>query len=462
MRRELAVVWLIWLVAAVALGGYLGLRMLHGKDRTLFMPGETTAGHYQIELDCNACHAQAFADADAIQRACVDCHGEALRKSKDSHPLSKFTDPRNADRLTELDARYCVTCHIEHQPVRTAEMGLTLPVDYCWRCHQDIGQERPTHSELAFDSCASAGCHNYHDNRALYEDFLLQHAGEPWLLAETLVALPVAPQPRGEPLVSGDQDAPADLGEVDGVVAQWAQSRHARGGVNCSDCHQDGDQAWVESPSVSLCADCHVTEHTGFQRGRHGMRQARGLSPMRPELARLPMRSAAEGRELSCLSCHGAHDFNPVTAAVDACLECHDDEHSRAYLNSPHYQLWRAEQAGGAVGSGVSCATCHLPREETRHPNGEIGIAAQHNQSANLRPVEQMARSVCMHCHGLDFVLDALADPRLLHNNFSGRPAVSVPSIEMALERERQHARSAPERASGADAGESAPQPPQR
>ena len=40
---------------------------------------------------------------------------------------------------------------------------------------------RPSHAGLGFAGCALAGCHNYHDNRALYEDFLVAHAGRPWV-----------------------------------------------------------------------------------------------------------------------------------------------------------------------------------------------------------------------------------------------------------------------------------------
>ena len=39
--------------------------------------------------------------------------------------------------------------------------------------------------------------------------------------------------------------------------------------------------------------------------------------------------------------------------------------------------------------SGVSCATCHLPRIE-----GDQGVWVNHDQNANLRPNETMAREV--------------------------------------------------------------------
>ncbi|MGH8566471.1 MAG: hypothetical protein ACREXU_00265 [Gammaproteobacteria bacterium] len=72
----------------------------------------------------------------------------------------------------------------------------------------------------------------------------------------------------------------------------------------------------------------------------------------------------------SACECHGealkagrggrqAHRFDTRHAAVEACLGCHDDTHSRAYRASPHGRLWEAERAGrDAPGSGVSCAAC--------------------------------------------------------------------------------------------------------
>jgi len=56
-----------------------------------------------------------------------------------------------------------------------------------------------------------------------------------------------------------------------------------------------------------------------------------------------------------------------------------------------------------------------------------------------------MLRPVCMNCHGLGFSTDALADPKLLKNNFHGEPGVHIRSIDMvaqrlkALEEEKRH-----------------------
>ena len=92
---------------------------------------------------------------------------------------------------------------------------------------------------------------------------------------------------------------------------------------------------------------------------------AAGLSPMTPAMARLPMQPHVLHRELDCSSCHGAHDYDTRYAAVEACLQCHADDHSLAYMNTTHFTLWQNEMSGAApAGTGVSCATCHMPRLE--------------------------------------------------------------------------------------------------
>ena len=433
IRKRTVGVWGIWLLASLALAGWLGLPLLK-KDtpKTAFIPGAMTHGHHQIELQCGACHGDGFNSQEVLQDACVNCHGDELKAAQDAHPKSKFTDPRNADRLANVDARFCVSCHVEHRPELDVGMGVTLPMDMCVHCHEDIASERPSHEGMGFDTCASAGCHNFHDNRALYEDFLLAHAGEPWLKPE-----PVQPPRHGwrhdmddaelVALLRGDGPPPASVKEPE----HWDGNAHAEAGVACTACHGSAEQ-WVDTPEPLQCARCHESEVEGFTRGRHGMRLGMALSPMTPAQSVLNMHVEASHRELTCVSCHGAHDFDTQKAAVDACVGCHNDEHSNEYLRSSHHDLWKREKRGELPpGSGVTCATCHMPREEH---NGEVRV--QHNQSLNLRPVEKMIRPVCLTCHGLEFSIDALADPHLLENNFRGKPDIHVPSVDMARERD--------------------------
>lgn len=455
--------WLIWTALTVPVGLYALATIVYGGNRSFFLIGKTTSGHHQIELACDGCHTSVFGDAEVLQDACMKCHGAELKAANDTHPKSKFTDPRNADRTEVLDARYCVTCHQEHRPGVTRAMGVTLPNDYCYLCHHDVADDRPSHQGLAFTTCASAGCHRFHDNRALYQDFLVKHAGEPAHFDAQLVELvdylkeKEGAAAAAKPLTTKDADAPPErLGNAT-VVADWVRDRHAQVGVNCSGCHttKDDPSRWIAAPSRDQCKGCHTHQATTFVEGRHGMRLREDLvvsndgpfglftkttlTPMKPELARLPMKAKAHGTELTCNTCHSAHKYERTTAKVEACAGCHDDAHTRAYFASPHYELHKRESAGSLPrGSGVSCATCHMPATVMRSDDGAKAVFATHNQNDNLRPNEKMVRSACGHCHGLQFTLDALADQALVANNFKGRPTVHIPTIVWAQKRARE------------------------
>lgn len=447
--------WVVWVTISIAISIYLGVKLMgHDEGKSVFLTGKTTHGHYQIEIACSACHKEPFGGKETLQSACLDCHAKELMLADDSHPKTKFTDPRNADRVKVLDARYCITCHQEHNDEITNPMGLTLQKDYCYRCHRDVADDRPSHKDLAFDSCASAGCHNYHDNTALYEDYIEKHMDEPATLSngevrtrnlaeftrKTSETIPVR-------LSASDANMPAFLAgatqtanewlESSSITALWLASRHSQSGVNCRDCHNDmtGSKEWVQKPSIKVCATCHENESGGFLDGRHGMRLKQGLTAMSPAMARLPMKEDSFSKHLDCNTCHTPHDYNPVKASYELCIGCHDDEHSNNYKQSSHAKLWALENTGEtASGTGVSCATCHMPRESITD-NGVTRTLAQHNQNANLRPNEKMIRSVCINCHGLGFSINALADEGLVKRNFTGQSTVNSKSIDWVRKR---------------------------
>jgi predicted CXXCH cytochrome family protein len=453
--------WLAWSLVSAGFLVLLGMGLFMTSQaaesprlaqvRAWFLPGQTSHAHYQIELACEACHVKPFGGAELRQQACEGCHAAELEESGDKHPLSKFTDPRNAPLLERIDATRCETCHEEHRPELTLAMAVTQPADLCMHCHGRIAEERPSHAGMKFDTCSSAGCHRYHDNQATYEDFLLRHAEQPALLArvesrstnfaELAAMLPDYPSTRFplQPLTLAQADAPATAA-ASVQAKDWAHSAHARQGVNCSACHggAEGGAQWIARPADETCAGCHAQQRREFEQGRHGMRLALGLPPMRPELARLPMHGVAGKQELGCSSCHTAHSVDRIAAARDACLGCHADEHSLAFDESPHGKRW-AEAVQGRIPprEAVSCATCHMPVVTQRL--GEFDLVSdhvQHNQSATLRPSEKMLRPVCMRCHGLGYATDALADAALVKRNFRGQPAAHVPSTRMAVERD--------------------------
>lgn len=443
----------------VTLVSYFTFTMIEGDDKSVFMPGELTGGHHQIGIACNACHGESFSDADEIQEKCESCHADQRKKPFDSHPRSKFTDPRNADRLENINALYCVTCHQEHKPDISSKEGVTQPMDFCVHCHKDIAEDRPSHEGMAFDTCASAGCHNYHNNQSLYTDFLVKHMHEPNLLENPVVAMKefasvleeVTTYPHDRypvrQLTIQDIDAPpAVLIKTNNKIKQdWSKTAHAHIGANCTSCHMtpaegSDEPVWNNKPDEKACAQCHDIEVKNFKQGKHGMRLALDLSPMTPDQARLPMTEKSAHLELGCNSCHTAHDYDLQPASVDACLGCHKDDHSLAYKESGHYQLWLREQSGELPeGSGVSCATCHMPRVPMDVSDWLRRVVVQHNQNATLVPNEKMIRTTCMSCHGLGYSIDSLADEKLIKNNFATPPSIHIESIDMAEKDNLRH-----------------------
>ena len=316
--------WVIWLLATLCVGSAFAAVMYVGGSRELLLIGKTTSAHHQIELACESCHtAPFFSDRKkvlkAMNKACLSCHKDELKVSNDSHPVKKFRDPRNFDRREKLDALQCSSCHMEHTPEITKPLAVTLPEDYCLACHQDVGDNRPSHQDLGFETCASAGCHNYHDNTALYEDFLVKNAGGEWIKPHA--QLPFSAR-AGDPvrlaLASADpkqqltdwlrskndrleeEKATAKADEMlsmalyakdaiapeayrtESAIEDWAASAHATGGVNCAGCHaprhaDETDLAilqenWVEAPDLKTCNACHKQQAKTFKEGKHGMR----------------------------------------------------------------------------------------------------------------------------------------------------------------------------------------------
>ncbi len=371
---------LLWLLLSAAIGGYYYQLFFMSENKTALLPGRTTSGHHQIEMECAACHTEekkknVFTSSGVPSSACMSCHGEALAKFSDSHPTRKFKNPENIIFTSKIDALNCITCHSEHNPKVTSTMGVTIPPDYCAHCHEVTRESLDSHKNLTYDPCHTAGCHNYHDNTDLAPSFLLKHYGEQKMLSEV----------KKRPLAS-DQPCPD----------KWTT------GESCASCHSD-----------------HMHE---FKQGKHGMRLAfPNLSPLVPEMARIPMRNSAAHLKMDCMACHQPEKPRAF-ASYNACVQCHDDNHTRNYDKSKHFTIWDATKGQG----GVSCASCHMPRIE----NEGGGYHVNHDNSANLRPNEKMLRSVCNDCHGMQFSMDALADPKLIESNFQSSPTQAHPGIK--------------------------------
>lgn len=475
-----SLLWLLWIFTTMMASGVFAYVIYKGSDKTVFMPGPLSDGHHQLSDNCGACHTDNFGGNTVVLAACMDCHADERKKPFDSHPKAKFNDPRNADLLATIDATNCITCHTEHKPEITLNDGLTRPKDLCFHCHESIAQERPSHEGMGFETCTSAGCHNFHDNRALYTQFIIKNSDinphkAPALITEkdfiaSLELLLDYPRDHYPPqkLNKDQADGPSEAMHDSEHLDSWASSGHAEQGVNCSACHTNtlvtsddssdgssdgssddivdtdpGNTDWIEIPGQQSCAACHAMEADTFGKGKHGMKQASGLSPMTPATARIPMHEDMMHEDLTCHSCHAAHDYDVVTASVDACADCHADEHTLAYKESRHYQLWlQAVNGEIEMEAGVSCATCHMPRTNMDVDDYNSRIVVNHNQNASLSPNSKMIRPACLNCHSLEFSINSLADESLIKTNFQGQPSVHIESVPMARALEEAHQKS--------------------
>ena len=261
--------WILCVSGTLTATALAAAWMLVGGDRRMLLLGKTTDAHHQIEAACKTCHAAPpFASpaeaTKALNKTCRNCHEDGLRGAGDSHARKLFRNPRMAVYWEKLDARLCTSCHVEHRPETTRPGAVTVAADFCAACHsegdQDVRKARPSHAGLTFGTCASGGCHNYHDNRAIYEDFLVSHAGRPWLASAPVHELAKRyrdQKPRQEVAVAHSAAlAPAAALAEPKALWDWAGSAHAAAGVNCIACHtptavQDASRAAVEAQWIA-------------------------------------------------------------------------------------------------------------------------------------------------------------------------------------------------------------------
>lgn len=225
--------------------------------------------------------------------------------------------------------------------------------------------------------------------------------------------------------------------ELTNINQQWATSAHALNNINCQSCHQDEKtKAFVANPTYESCQSCHEAPVETFLLGKHGIRLLEDESPLQPKMARLPMKHDALSQQMTCNTCHDAHTVNTLQASVDACLTCHNDNHSLNYKNSKHAQAVFATISENPElprpnDEMVTCATCHLPRTAQKKGDGTLLVNVNHNNTYNLKPQDRMVGDVCMNCHGMEYGYNSIFDDALVEANFDRPPTLEHPSFEL-------------------------------
>ena len=300
----------------------------------------------------------------------------------------------------------CVTCHVEHRPEITLPMGVTLAADFCAHCHQDIAKDRPSHKGMAFNTCNSAGCHKFHDNRALYEDFLAKHLNEPAQQGE-------APQ------------LPArNFREVAGGMARLSGRSFPSEGTNRCRCaarihaRAQGRGRLARDGTCAFRRELQRLPQGGERRRRsvgeaprpQGVRdlprdrRPKAISPastacgsrkdsrpMTPRRARQPMHAKAGDNRARMRELPRARTASirrkPRSKRAWAATATSTRKPTSAHRITRYGR--KSSPARPPAGSGVSCATCHLPREEYRaagrQREADSGAAQPERQPAAQR-----------------------------------------------------------------------------
>ncbi|MBX2862063.1 MAG: cytochrome c3 family protein [Leptolyngbyaceae cyanobacterium MAG.088] len=233
--------------------------------------------------------------------------------------------------------------------------------------------------------------------------------------------------------------------ELNDISSLWQTSAHALNDVNCASCHQNEEtKEFVAVPNHETCQSCHEQAVDTFLLSKHGIRLLEDKSPLTPAMARLPMQHDAMQNQMNCNACHDVHSANTVEASVDACLTCHNDQHSLNYQNSKHAELFASSKDLPRPDSGaVSCSTCHLPRVADEFDEAIVHV--NHNNTYNLKPQDRMVGDVCMNCHGVEYSYNSIFDPELVEANFAQPPKLELQSFDLMKAAEKRRTSNAPE-----------------
>lgn len=176
-------------------------------------------------------------------------------------------------------------------------------------------------------------------------------SGAPPVVATTVVA-PTVVAPTNEDCLTCHGDASLARtggGSVHVPAELWAESVHGKGGLSCTDCHQD--LATAELPHAEKlakvdCSPCHAEAVEVNEKSAHGaVAKLECTSCHNPHAVRHkdePVANTSHERVANlCLRCHGGHGPGPSTPA--------------AFRDGIHGKTLQGENQGSAP----TCVTCH-------------------------------------------------------------------------------------------------------
>ncbi len=367
--------------------------------------GPLHSAHGNLEVECEACHAQPFRRVRNEQ--CLDCHASTLHQHVPAdHPAAagmtadrcttchvEHDEPSN---LVQLDTRICTDCHTQPQdhgagpkalPVtdfvsqhpdfqvslltapnwkvtrsRLGESALVEKsnLEFTHAAHLDPKGIKAPQGEVVMD-CAD--CHTPSESGTSFKPINMeQHCGS----CHTLGFDPAEPQrkvPHGEPelvmqtlvdhysrrFLGGYSDvfAPAD-----GVTPPGASLSAAARARVLGTAKQRANQVAADIFERRVCADCHTVTREGTSN-----EPVWKVAPVKLTQTFMPKahfdHAAHATGEATCETCHAAADSKVATDVlmpqIKVCRDCHGGE---------------TGTEGGQVRIASPCASCHVYHDE--------------------------------------------------------------------------------------------------
>lgn len=302
--------------------------------------------------ECLLCHAGHGSEQEVILREpmadlCARCHADHTQEGVAFGPHAE-------------EAQECSLCHDPH----TGEFQDQVETNGCGECHEEVVQANPRvpHDPVSDDECLK--CHVFHQ-----ED---QYA----LLAKPQPAIcrgchePGKPGAQTHPRIAQGECLLCHAGHGNEQEAILRKDEREL----CSTCHDDKVVATASSiedhfnsEDLPLCDNCHDPHN-----GTHDpIDLAEGCSQCHTDEAPpiTALREASQDihkpmREEGCVACHDFHKVqvdHPIgdVSATDLCLECHEDLPHDAHPVSGEPDPWH--------GGDLSCASCHSAHD-TQYP----------------------------------------------------------------------------------------------
>ncbi len=296
---------------------------------------------------------------------CADCHSTNVSKNFDVNTNSYKT------QFSEINVG-CEACHgpaSDHlnwakEPKRSPnKMGFSRNIGKQvkeWQHKTGSNTLKPKRIDSSQQTLVCAQCHSRRMQISNNSHIDKNDFGERYLLSL---------------ITSDNYYADGQVYDEDFVYGSFLQSKMAKNGIVCSNCH-DPHTAKLTMPEETVCLQCHQEQHYSQKSHHQHQSHSTGAQCVNCHMPQTTYMEVDDRRD------HGWHKPNPVLAqqvgTPDTCLSCHEDKDSNWSVS--YVTQWFGKKQGeepfapifALADSGYQKITPHLSKIAQSHQYAEI------------------------------------------------------------------------------------------